>query len=83
MVLGAAGAVGASKVIQERQGAAGVVLNNLLVDAEDVGSLGPDDFEAINQRYGVKLADKLTDEVKGIYGQYIESQIPIGDTPLS
>ncbi|KAK9831616.1 hypothetical protein WJX74_002584 [Apatococcus lobatus] len=83
VLLGAASAVGASKVIQERQGAAGVVLNNLLVDAEDIGSLGPDDFVAINQRYGVKLAEKLTDEVKGIYGQYIESQIPIGETPLS
>ena len=70
-------------MVQERQGAAGVVLNNLLVDTDDIGSLSPEDFETINQRFGVKLAEKLTDDVKGIYGQYIESQIPIGETPLS
>ena len=83
VLLGAAGAATGAKLVQERQGSAAIVLNNLLVDTEDLETLTPDDFDAISQRYGVKLAEKLSEDVKGLYGQYLENQIPLGDAPLS
>jgi Chloroplast envelope transporter len=38
---------------------------------------------AIGARYGVDLAKALTEELKVIYGQYLEAAIPPGDAPLS
>jgi len=69
---------------QERRGkAAAVELHNTLAQPGfDAGDLSRDMVDATGRKYGVDMAEKLTDELKVLYDSYIQAVLPPGTEPL-
>lgn len=83
-LLGAAlGAVLVKQLQEKRCQAAALMLHNLLVSKADPATLTRQEVEEINSRFGVDLAAKQTADVARVYGIYLESIIPKGETPLT
>lgn len=81
---GAAGAAYAAMQLKTmREGAAAVLLYNLIVAKGDPRLLTRDDVAALEAQVGVALGTALADEVKPIYGAFVEAIIPVGDEPLT
>lgn len=81
---GAAGAAYATLQLKTmREGAAAVQLYNLIVSKGDPRLLTRDDVAALEAQVGVALGTALADEVKPIYGAFVEAIIPVGDEPLT
>jgi hypothetical protein len=65
-----------------RQSAAIVELSNYLVQLGDPTALTRDAVAAIEAKYGATLVASSLEELKSIYGAFIEAAIPAGDAPL-
>ncbi|EFN52285.1 hypothetical protein CHLNCDRAFT_139027 [Chlorella variabilis] len=87
VVAGAAGAaLGAFLTAQlkaKRQSAAIIELSNLLVEMGDPTALTREQVAAIEAKYGASLAATNPDELKSIYGAFLEAVVPPGDAPLT
>ncbi len=80
---GAAGAAYAALQLKTmREGAAAVQLYNLIVSKGDPRLLTRDDVAGLEAQFGIVLGTQLADEVKPIYGAFVEAIIPTGDDPL-
>ena len=58
-------------------------LYNLVVAKGDPRLLTREDVAALEAQVGVPLGTALADEVKPIYGAFVEAIIPVGDEPLT
>lgn len=83
---GAAGAALAAlltvRLVERRRSAAIVELANALVSMADPSVLTREAVAAIEAKYGTQLVDSCPDELKAIYGNYVEACIPLGEAPL-
>lgn len=66
------------KMEESRQDGAAVDLHNSLVAKDDPGTLTRSEVEEIEEKYGVKMPEKLATELKLIYDQYLSSMVPSG-----
>lgn len=71
------------KLKEIRQAAAIVELANLLVELGDPTALSRGAVEAIEAKYGIPLTTSCLEDVKAIYGTFVEAAIPAGDAPLT
>ena len=71
------------KLKEIRQSAAIVELANVLVDLNDPTALTRDHVIAIEAKFGAPLLESCPEELKSIYGTFVEAVIPGGDAPLT
>ncbi|KAK9829243.1 hypothetical protein WJX72_004725 [[Myrmecia] bisecta] len=83
VALAGGAAVTAKQLQEKRTSAAAIELYNELAALEDADSLSRQQVEAVGSKYGVDLAQKVTEELKQIYDTYLENLIPPGDVPLT
>lgn len=79
----ALGGLVALKLKERRSSAAMIELANLLVSLEDPSTLTREQVAAIEAKYGTRLAVSSADELKAIYGTFVEAVVPPGDAPLA
>lgn len=84
-----AGLVGAAvggfitlKLQEKRQSAAIIELSNLLVEMGDPTKLTREQVEAVEAKYGAPLVTSCLEDVKSLYGTFVEAIIPAGSAPL-
>lgn len=71
------------KLKEIRQSAAIIELSNLLVDLGDPTALTREQVVAIEDKYGAVLSSSSLEELKSIYGAFVEAAIPAGEKPLN
>lgn len=71
------------KLKEIRQSAAIIELSNFLVELGDPTVLTREQVAAIENKYGASLATSNLEELKSIYGAFVEAAIPSGDNPLT
>ncbi|EFJ41589.1 hypothetical protein VOLCADRAFT_98450 [Volvox carteri f. nagariensis] len=81
-VAAAAVAYGCVQAKRKRDSAAVVDLYNALVDLPDATDLTPETVSDVGSKYGINFQKDELDGLKRIYGQYLESVIPVGDVQL-
>ncbi|WIA15162.1 hypothetical protein OEZ85_001848 [Tetradesmus obliquus] len=86
-VIGAAVAAGVVyagvQAKQKRDGAAVIDLYNYIVELDDPTELQPDDVTAIGSRYGINMHKDQLEGLQKVYGQYLETIIPVADAQLT
>ncbi|PSC73353.1 chloroplastic isoform X2 [Micractinium conductrix] len=83
-VVGAAlGAFLTTQLKAKRESAAIIELANLLVSLSDPTSLQREQVAAIESKYGINLTVACPEDIKAIYGTFVEAAIPAGDAPLA
>ncbi|KAF6255592.1 hypothetical protein COO60DRAFT_1641425 [Scenedesmus sp. NREL 46B-D3] len=68
---------------QKRDGAAVIDLYNYIVELDDPTELQPDDVTAIGSRYGISMHKDQLEGLQKVYGQYLETIIPVADAQLT
>ncbi|GLC39997.1 hypothetical protein PLESTB_000120100 [Pleodorina starrii] len=81
-VAAAAMAYGCVQAKRKRDSAAVVDLYNALVDLPEATDLTPQTVADVGSKYGINFQKDELDGLKRIYGQYLESVIPVGDVQL-
>jgi hypothetical protein len=71
------------KLKATRQSAAIIELANLLVSLGDPTALTREQVAAIESKYGTSLAASYPEELKGMYGAFVEAVVPTGDAPVT
>ena len=71
------------KLKEIRQTAAVIELSNVLVALGDPTALTREQVLAIEAKYGTPLAESCLEDLKSLYGTFVEAYIPAGGTPLS
>ena len=71
------------KLKEKRESAAIIELCNVLVEMNDPSLLTREMVESVEAKYGVKLCESCLEEMKSLYGTYVEAVIPPGADPLS
>lgn len=79
----ALGAVLTKQLAAKRQSAAIIELSNLLVGLGDPTALTRDMVAGVEAKYGCALPATCPEELKAIYGTFVEAAVPPGDAPLS
>ena len=85
---GAAALVGAGALYagvqakKKRDAAAVIDLYNTIVELPEPYELTPDMVAAVGSKFGVNMHGSELEGLQKIYGQYLESLIPSGDTQL-
>ena len=83
-MLGAAlGGFVAMQLKQKRESAAIIELSNVLVEMGDPTMLTSDVVAGVEAKYGVTLTVSCLEEMKSLYGTFVEAAIPFGSAPLS
>uniref|UniRef100_A0A383VE54 Uncharacterized protein n=1 Tax=Tetradesmus obliquus TaxID=3088 RepID=A0A383VE54_TETOB len=86
-VIGAAVAAGVVyagvQAKQKRDGAAVIDLYNYIVELDDPTELQADDVTAIGSRYGINMHKDQLEGLQKVYGQYLETIIPVADAQLT
>lgn len=60
------------------------LLSHLFVpQLDDPTELAPDDVTRVGQRYGISMHKDQLEGLQKIYGQYLETIIPVGDQQLT
>ncbi|PNW77802.1 hypothetical protein CHLRE_10g452450v5 [Chlamydomonas reinhardtii] len=81
-VAAAATAYGAVQAKRKRDSVAVVDLYNAIVELPDATDLTPQTVADVGSKYGINFQKDELDGLKRIYGQFLESVIPTGDTQL-
>ncbi|KAG2482678.1 hypothetical protein HYH03_018413 [Edaphochlamys debaryana] len=81
-VVAAATAYGCVQAKRKRDSTAVVDLYNTLVDLPEATDLTPQHVAEVGSKYGINFQKDELDGLKRIYGQFLESCIPIGDVQL-
>ena len=81
-LLGAGCAFAGFQAKKKRDGAAIVDLYNTIVDLPDPSELTEATVAAVGSKYGVNMQRDQLDGLQKIYGQFLESVIPTGETQL-
>ncbi|GIL58607.1 hypothetical protein Vafri_13622 [Volvox africanus] len=81
-VAAAAVAYGCVQAKRKRDSAAVVDLYNALVELPEATDLTPETVADVGSKYGINFQKDELDGLKRIYGQYLESVIPVGDVQL-
>ncbi|KAL4522238.1 hypothetical protein Ndes2437B_g07974 [Nannochloris sp. 'desiccata'] len=66
-----------------RQSAAIIELINILVAMGDPTALTREQVVAVETKYGASLTTTCLEDLKSLYGTFVEAAIPAGDTPLT
>lgn len=77
-----AAAAASYQVKRKRDSVAVVDLYNRIVDLDEPCELSSETVTDIGKKFGVNLMKEELDGVKRVYGQYLESMIPLGDVQL-
>ena len=81
-LLGAGATFAGFQAKKKRDGAAIVDLYNTIVDLPDPSELTDATVAAVGSKYGINLQRDQLDGLQKIYGQFLESVIPAGETQL-
>lgn len=79
----ALGAFATKHLASVRQSAAIIELSNLLVGLGDPTKLTRDMVAGVEAKYGCSLVVTCPEEVKALYGTFVEAAVPPGDAPLT
>lgn len=79
----AVGGYATLKLKEIRQSAAIIELCNFLVSLGDPTALTRDQVLVIEAKYGCSLTECCLEELKSVYGTFVEAAIPAGDAPLT
>jgi hypothetical protein len=82
-VLGAGAAYAAVALKKKRDSASVTDLYNSICDLPEPYMLSKETVAALEGKYGIKMAREELDGLQRIYGHYLETVIPKGDTQLT
>jgi len=84
-----AGALGAAiggfvtvKLQEKRKSASIIELSNLLVQMGDPTQLTREQVAEVEAKYGATLTSSCLEDVKSLYGTFVEAVVPVGNTDL-
>jgi hypothetical protein len=63
--------------------ATAILDSNFFVQLDDPTELQPDDVTAIGSRYGINMHKDQLEGLQKVYGQYLETIIPVADAQLT
>mmetsp|Transcript_30974 Transcript_30974/g.68639 ORF Transcript_30974/g.68639 Transcript_30974/m.68639 type:complete len:1037 (+) Transcript_30974:146-3256(+) len=81
-VVGAGAVAACVQAKKKRDSVAVVELYNTLVDLDDPSNLTPQMVSDVGSKYGLNMQRDEVDGLRKIYGQFLESVIPSGETQL-
>lgn len=79
----ALGAFLTKQLSAKRQSAAIIELSNILVQLGNPTLLTRDQVVAVEAKYGCSLTATCLEDLKSLYGTFVEAAIPPGDAPLT
>ena len=83
MIGAAVGGFVAMQLKQKRESAAIIELSNILVEMGDPTGLTREIVAGVEAKYGIELCVSCLEEMKSLYGTFVEAAIPAGAAPLS
>ena len=83
MIGAAVGGFVALQLKQKRESAAIIELSNILVEMGDPTALTREVVAGVEAKYGIQLCVSCLEEMKSLYGTFVEAAIPAGAAPLS
>jgi hypothetical protein len=83
MVGAAVGGFVAVQLKQRREATAIIELSNVLVEMGDPTQLTREIVAGVEAKYGIELCASCLEEMKSLYGTFVEAAIPAGAAPLT
>lgn len=83
LVGAAVGGFVAMKLKEKRESAAIIELSNILVDMDNPALISRDVVTQVEEKYGISLCISCLEEMKSLYGTFVEAVIPVGNSSLS
>ena len=83
LVGAALGGFVAMKMKEKRESAAIIELSNILVDMDDPRKLSREIVAGVEAKYGIEMCTSCLEEMKSLYGTFVEGSIPAGAAPLN